>query len=345
MSKKDQKSKSKYIVGVDLGGTKILIGLMNSSFGLMGSHKTAVEPQRGEKVFLKSIQNGIETVLDEARVSIKEISCIGVGCPGMIQFPQGTIKLSPNIAFLKNYPLQRRLSKMFKVPVLVENDVNAGLYGEQQFGSARGHRHVIGIFLGTGVGGAMILDGRLYRGASGAAGEIGHTFLAPPSMLSSFEKSTTLEGLVGRLAISSEAALLVMKQKANHLYEDVQYDVRRIKSKMLLNSIQSGDSSVKELVLQKGRILGLAMANAVNLLNPEMIVLGGGVIEAMGHLIIPVAREVMHRYAMAPIVKNVKVAQAKLGDYSIVKGAAKLAWDVHFNSWEEQGRKRKKGEE
>jgi len=312
----------KYVVGVDLGGTKMLAALLDERYEIKSLYKAAVEPNRGEKFFFKTLVESIETVLS-GKVSIKDVRAIGLGCPGIIHAEEGVVRLSPNISFMKNYPLGEKLRRHFGVPVAVENDVNAGLYGEQQFGAAKGHKHVFGIFLGTGVGGAMILDGKLYRGATGAAGEIGHTFLSLPSFLAGAQKAGTVEDYLGRLRIASEAMLLVVKQKAPHLLESTDYDVRKIKSKALARSAHQ-DEAVRELISDKASILGIAMANVVNLLSPELIVLGGGLVEAMGDLLLPAARQVMQEYAMKPLVAQVKVVPSKLKDYAIVKGAARL---------------------
>ncbi len=316
-----------YFVGLDLGGTKMLAALLDSKFRVISRSKNATEPHRGKKVFLSSLKECVESARSEAKIPWNRIRAMGVGCPGMIPFPKGVVKLSPNIRFLKNFPLRKILMKMFHVPVLVENDVNAGLYGEWQFGAARGFNHAAGIFLGTGVGGAFIFDGKLYRGAGGAAGEIGHTFLSPPSMMSPDFRATTVEGMLGRLRVAADASYLILKQQAPVLYRTVGLDTKKIKSKALLKSIRGGDQAVRELMLQKSRLLGVLMANVVNLLNPEVIVLGGGLIEAMGDFIIPEARHRMKSHALPVMVKDVKVFPAELGDDAIVKGAAKQAWD------------------
>lgn len=317
----------KHFIGIDIGGTKILVALLDDKFDVLVTQKSKVDANKGEKVFFQSLVDGIKEVCKEGGVPLRQIQSIGIGCPGMIQNPQGVITLSPNISFMKNYPLREKVNRRFKVPVVVENDVNAGLYGEHAFGAARGVENVVGIFLGTGVGGALILDGKIYRGASGAAGEIGHTFLSIPSLLSSFDREGTLESKVGRHAISSEAGNLMLKQQAPKLYAQVGYDVKKIKSKVLLKSLEGNDKAIQKLIQDKARLLGISMANVVNLLNPQMIVLGGGVVESMEEWIVPTAKETMRKYAMPPIVKSVKVVAAKCGDYAIVKGAAKLALD------------------
>lgn len=336
MCKMKQKRPTKYMkqkrkrwyIGIDIGGTKVLIGLLNKQFKVCATYKCKVEPDRGEKYFIKTIVEGVEQVLSDSEVKRKQVAAVGVGCPGLIDNALGTVKLSPNISFLKNYPLKAKLASHFKVPVVVENDVNAGLYGEYQFGAARGYSHVVGIFPGTGVGGALILNKKLYHGADGGAGEIGHSFLTLPTFLSGVKYRGTVEALVGRLAIASEAATLIAKQKAPKLYKKAGYDFKKIKSNALSRAIGAGDKYLEDLILDKARILGITMANIVNILNPELIVLGGGVIEALGKLIVPEARRIMKQYAMAPLTESIKVVSAELKDYSIVLGAAKLAHDV-----------------
>ncbi|MEI6171617.1 MAG: ROK family protein, partial [bacterium] len=148
--------RGKYI-GIDLGGTKVLMGLLDKNFRVCREYKAEIDANQGERFFLKTLWEGIEVLFEEGRITSKNILAAGVGCPGIIRFPKGVVKLSNNIAFLKNYPLQAKLSKYLKAPVLLENDANAGLYGEYKLGAARKKHHAIGIFLGTGVGGALII--------------------------------------------------------------------------------------------------------------------------------------------------------------------------------------------
>lgn len=322
------KKTKQYYIGIDLGGTKILTGLLNSRFEVCEEKKSKVDAQKGEKAFMKTIADDIKFVLDKAKLNKKHLRAIGIGCPGMIQLPQGIIQISPNISFLKNFPLREKIARSMRVPVIVENDVNAGLYGEHQFGAAKGYSEVVGIFLGTGVGGGLILNGELYRGASGAAGEIGHMLISAPSLLNHPLSGETIETQLGRLRIASEAGLLCLKQKAPALYKSVGYDIKKIKSGSLAKSIEAGDKAVLDLIVQKAQLLGASMASVVNLLSPQLIVLGGGLMEAMPEIILPEARKSMKQLAMPPLVKGVKVAAAKLQDYAIVKGAAKLAADT-----------------
>ncbi|HNV87028.1 MAG TPA: ROK family protein [Candidatus Omnitrophota bacterium] len=318
----------KYLLGIDIGGTKILTAVLDKQFRVHGERKVSVNADKGERVFFKSLIGSIRKVLAESRTSLSNVLAMGVGCPGIIEVPEGVVKMASNLPFLKSCPLQDKLRKRFGIPVVVENDVNVGLYGEHQLGAARGFKHVFGLFLGTGVGGAFILDGKLYHGATGAAGEIGRTFLSVPSFLSGTRKTCTVDAFLGRFAISTEAVYLILKQKATHLFHAVGYDVKKIKSNTLARAIRAGDTVLENLILNKAKLLGITMANVADLLNPDAIILGGGLIEAMGDLIIPEARKTMRRYGLGPVVKSVKVLPAKLKDHSIVKGAAKLAYDA-----------------
>lgn len=318
------KKKARYFIGIDLGGTKMLTGLLDKKFRIISAIKSKVDTSKGEKYFLSTVKEHIEELLDECDVKIKDIKAIGIGCPGTIQNPEGVVVFSPNIPFLKKYPLKDKLKKIFRVPVAVENDVNAGLYGEQQFGAAKGYSNVIGFFLGTGVGGALILDNKLYHGASGAAGEVGHIIVDPEGPLCGCGMRGCLEALTGRTAIASEAAMLALRQKAPTLYEIAGTDIAKIKSNALATAIKKGDTAIRDLILYKARILGRAMASMVNVLSPDLVVLGGGLVEAMESLIVKEAEKTMHEYAMWPIAKYVKVVGAELKDYAIVKGAAKL---------------------
>lgn len=322
--------KPKYVIGIDAGGTKVMNVLMDRDFKIRHEVKSRPVTDRGPKHFFKSVTDGIDELLAEAKVKRKEIAAIGVGCAGMIKVPKGVVRLSPNIPCLDEFPLQEKLKAWAGCPVHVDNDVNAGLYGEHQFGAAKGYEHVVGIFLGTGVGGGLILNNQLYYGATGAAGEIGHMFLTLDALWKPRPFWGTVENLTSRMSLAGDAALLAARQKAPQLAKAVGSEIRRMKSGVLSEAVKEGDRALEELIVFKSRILGIAMANLVNLLSPEMIVLGGGVVEAMGHLIVPAAREAMHRYAMPPLVAKVAVSPARLKDYAGAKGAAKLAYDRYL---------------
>ncbi len=322
-----QDRKKTHAIGIDIGGTKILVALLDEKFALVSEIKNKTKPEKGDDNFLDTIKKSVTFVLKDAKVNRGDVIGIGIGCPGFINPETGFILSSANIGFLKSYPLAKKIAALTDLPVVVGNDVQTGLYGEHQFGAAKGVQNVIGIFLGTGVGGAMILDGKLYRGSTGSAGEIGHMRIDPMGPQCGCGRRGCLETYAGRLAIASEAAVAVARSQAPHLALESGTDIRRIKSGTLARAIKDGDRTIEDLIRDKARIIGGAMANLVNVLNPEMIVLGGGVVEAMPQLIVREAEQAMRDLAIPALVKHVKVVAAKLKDYSIVFGAAKRASD------------------
>jgi glucokinase len=332
--------KKKYTIGIDIGGTKILACLLDKDFEIRSEVKMKTKPDKGERFFIFSIVDAVRQILREAKVNAREVAGIGIGCPGFIDPEKGVIAASPNIPFLKNFPLAKRISKSTGIPVTLGNDVQTGLFGEHQFGAAKGYDNVIGIFMGTGIGGALILNGQPYRGTSGSAGEVGHVKIDLSGPACGCGQNGCLEAYAGRLAIAAEAAILSARQQAPYVHKEAGMDIREIKSGVLAKAIRAGDQAVEELMLGKAKRVGLLMANLVNILNPDMIVLGGGVVEAMPSLISRQAEKTMRRHALVSSAKHVKVAVAKLGDHSIVMGAAKRADDLFG---EKRNKERRRG--
>lgn len=322
------RKKKKYLVGIDLGGTKVLVGLLDKKFRIRKTVKLEMDGNRGEKFFFNNLIDGIEEVLEETGTSLNNIGMIGIGCPGIIDTFRGEVKLSSNVSFFKNYPLVKKLKAKLRIPIHLENDANAALYGEQQFGVARRYRQVVGVFLGTGVGGALILNGHLYRGASGGAGEIGQMFLSMPSFTELDSSKQKVGTLIGRNAIASEAAFLLLRQKSPHLLNEIGYNVKKIRSGALLRAIKAGDVALEDLVRGRAQWLGIALTNVVNVLNPELVVLGGGMMEAMGKIILPEVRKTIETYALKPVVKDLKVVPSALKDDAVILGATKLAYEI-----------------
>lgn len=302
----------------------MLAGLLDRNFKVLASEKAKIQVQQGEKHFFEVLTETLKNILKESKIESKELLGIGMGCPGIIDTERGVVLSSANIPFLEDYPLSKKIRKIFKVPVAIGNDVNVGLLGEQRHGAAKGYRHVVGIFLGTGVGGGLILNGEIYCGATGGAGEIGHLRFETEGNLCGCGQRGCLETFVGRMGMASEANILAARGQAPQLFAMTEGDITKIKSGALARAIKAGDKSLRKVLENRSECLGKAMANLVNLLNPEIFVLGGGIMEALGNIILPVAEAEMKRYAMKDLIREVKVVPAKLGDFAIVKGAASL---------------------
>jgi glucokinase len=316
--------KKKYSVGIDLGGTKMLTVLLDRDHNVLSKFKAKTKVDQGRSYFINTIKESVNEVMNDAKIGLEDLTGVGIGCPGIIDIKQGLVLSSPNIPFLKNMFLGPELMKSLGVDVVIENDVNAGLYGEHQFGAAVGYSNVAGIFLGTGIGGSFILNNALYRGSTGSAGEVGHLLIDSMGPLCGCGRRGCLEAMAGRLAVASEAVAMAAKQQAPRLFKEFGTDIREIKSSALAKVIQEGDHSIEELVRRKSRLVGIAMASIVNLLNPNLIVLGGGMVEAIQNIIVKEAYRSMCEHVMPPLVKSVKVSPAKLKDFAVVMGAAKL---------------------
>jgi glucokinase len=206
--------------------------------------------------------------------------------------------------------------------------VLAGLYGEMRLGAARKSRHVIGVFLGTGVGGALAIDGRLHLGASGRAGDIGNYLLHTVDVSTEGRRKQVLDGVASRTAIAGDAAILAAKRRSPALREAAGTDVQDITSGSIAKAIRKGDKVLEELVKSRVSVAGAALSNLVDFLNPDMVVLGGGLVEAMPGLIKREIRKSIDAHATPKAAKAVTVEVAELRNHAGTTGAACLAVDM-----------------
>ena len=315
-------------LGIDIGGTKSLYALFDERFEIVAQEKLRTHPDKGGvKAFTRGMRGAVEALLKAARKEGLRVRAVGVGCAGDIDMREGVVRSAPNVAFLKDYPFRARLEKLTGARVFVGNDVQAGLYGEFRLGAARKARHVIGIFLGTGVGGALIIDGRIHRGATGLAGDIGN-YVLHASAPAEDSRREVLDMVASRPAIAGGAAALASKRWAPNLREMTGTDVTDIKSNDLAESIRRGDKAVERLVRSRIAVVGAAVSNFVDFINPDMVVLGGGMVEAMPALVRREVRKAIEGHATPKAAKAARVVVARLHDHAVTAGAAKLALDM-----------------
>jgi len=312
-----------YWVGIDLGGTKMMAAAFNADFKLLSSEKKRTKADKGAENGMERIVESLEDVLKQAGVEPKRLSGIGVGFAGPLDLRRGIILNAPNMGW-RNVPVRDILEKRFSCPVYVTNDVDAGTYGEYRFGAARDARCVLGVFPGTGIGGACVYKGRILKGSNQSCMEIGHMIVAPGGNLCGCGQRGCLETVASRLAIAAEAALAATRGSAPHLLEIAGTDIREIRSGVIAAAIKAGDKVIEDIVRHAARHIGMAVANAVNLLAPDVVVLGGGLVEEMPDIFIEETRDTARCYAMKSLIEPVKFAAAKLGDNATVMGAAAL---------------------
>jgi glucokinase len=319
-----KKPSRRYWLGFDLGGTKMMAAVFNRNFKLVASAREKTKGAEGTKEVLIRIQSTIAEALREAGLEAAAIEGIGVGCPGPLDLDRGVILHAPNLAW-HNVRLKETLEKRFKCRAVIANDVDAGTYGEFRFGAARGARCVLGVFPGTGIGGACVYEGRIIRGRTGSCMEIGHVRVESEGRLCGCGQRGCLETVASRLAISADAAAAVYRGEAPALKRLAGTDLAEIKSGTLARAIKEGDTVVEAIVRNAARRMGSAVADAVNLLAPDIVVLGGGLVEALPDIVLVEARKTILGQAMKAFTKDLKIVAAAMGDNATAMGAAALA--------------------
>jgi glucokinase len=317
-------SNGKYWLGFDLGGTKMMALALDADFKIRGSSRAKTRGSEGAKEGLSRIVDTIEEALKEADIKRQQLGGVGVGFPGPLDLERGVILQAPNLGW-QNVPLKETLEKTFDCPAIIANDVDAGTYGEYRFGAAQKARCVVGVFPGTGIGGACVYEGRILRGKTSSCMEIGHLQVQPRGRVCGCGQRGCLEAVASRLAISAEAAMAVYRGEAPHLREIAGTDIAEMKSGALARAIKAGDSVIERIVRNAAEHLGIALANVVNLLAPDIVVLGGGMVEAMKDLFLDEIRKVVDNRAMKSFTKSLKIVAAELGDNATALGAAAMA--------------------
>lgn len=314
------------LIGFDLGATKMMAVLFDEDHRVVAREKARSKDGNGKTPVSRLVET-IEQCLKDAEVEPKALKAVGIGVPGAVDRARGVVISAPNLGW-ENVEIEEKLEKALGVPVIVENDVNLGTYGEYRVGAARKFDHLLGIFPGTGVGGGLILDGRLYGGSTGMAGEIGHMILDRHGPLCGCGRYGCLEAYASRVAIAREAAAAALRGQAPALLEECGTDLTNIKSGAIARSIKSGDEAVEKIVRRAARMLGVAAANAVNLLSPEAVLLGGGLVEAMPALFSDEVEKAIRNQAFPALSRSVKVVVATLGDDAVATGAALFAEEM-----------------
>jgi glucokinase len=318
-----KRAKHKYWIGFDLGGTKMMACVLDPDFRIVGRKRRKTRPAPGDKSGLSRIAETIEQALEDAGVSSAEVAGMGIGSPGPLDLDRGILVDAPNLGWGKLL-LRRGLERRFRVPVVVSNDVDAGTYGEYRFGAARRARCVVGVFPGTGIGGSCILEGRILRGQHYSCFEIEHCQLQPDGPLCGCGQRGCLEALASRGAIAQAVAAAVQRGAAPYVAREAGSDLAAIRSSLLARAIAAGDKVVERIVRDAAGWLGVGVAAVVNLVAPDIVVLGGGLVEAMPDLFVKQVDLVARARVMPAFRDSFKVKAARLGDDATAIGAA--AW-------------------
>jgi glucokinase len=312
----------KPVIGVDIGGTKIMTAVFTSA-GKMTAREVA-PTLAGEDVpaIIERLFRSIDAILDHNGLVTSEVAGIGVACAGGIDSIRGVVVTpSPNIKHLANTPLAEILHEKYRVDTFIVNDASAAALGEHRYGAGRGVKDLVLFTLGTGIGGGIITDGRLYLGALGGAGELGHMTVDANGPLCGCGNTGCLEMLASGRAVERDAISRLKKGEKSILFDMANSNVASITAEQVGEAARNGDHLAVEVIKRAAYYLGIGMVNAVNIFNPEMVVCGGGMAE-LGDMLIGPGRRMVAKRAFSISSQAVRIVTAQLGNEAGVYGAA-----------------------
>lgn len=317
-----------YILGIDLGGTKVMAAVFDGHNQIISRARAKTNAWRDDEEVFHTIASTARRALTSAGIEAADLRAIGIGAPGPLDPDTGYIIESSNMKF-RNFPLGPRLAEAFGCPAVVDNDVNAGVYGEFKQGAARTARHVLGVFVGTGIGGGLIINGALYHGFSKNAGEIGHIIVQANGPRCGCGNRGCLEALASRTAMTRDIRRQIKRGVKTSVKALLKRETDVLSGGDLKKAYRTGDRLVVKVTNRAARMIGIGIGSLVNVLAPEIVVLGGGVVEAMGDDFLARIDRSTREIALDFATKDLQIVRAALGDDAGVIGAAMLARE-HF---------------
>ena len=312
-----------YAIGIDLGGTKVLSALINKNTGeVIASVKKKTRKDKGPTKIVEKIIESVDELLEENKILKSEIESIGIGVAGQVDRDNGILLSAPNLDCF-NINLKELLEKEFSIPTFVGNDVEIATLGEIKFGAGVGYKNLVCVFVGTGVGSGIVRDGELYTGATGTAGEIGHIVVDYGGRQCGCGAMGCLEAYASRSAIEKRITG-ALKKGRNSIILDYMEDGKSMSSGMIKKALEQGDELVTQALDEASEYLSAGLASVINFINPELIILGGGLIDAIDYFYNKTILKA-HVKALPTPAAKIEFKKAQLGDYSGVIGAAFLS--------------------
>ena len=308
-----------YNICLDVGGTKVLGAIFNEKDEIIYRLKKRSNSEgEGSADVEKVIISVVEEMIQASGIDRKKLNAIASCAPGVIDQDKGIVLFTPNLPW-RNYDIAGAMRKRFGVPFFVGNDVNLGVYGEYKFGAGRGYRNIVGFFPGTGMGGGLILNGELFTGNQFKAAEYGHMILDPEGPLCGCGQRGCLEAFSSKKGMTDYIRQQIARGRECMLADDVlNHSVFR--SKKLKRAVAAGDKVAIEAVDRACHYLAIATGNMINAISPDLVLYGGGLIEAMGDYFLERILAEVDRYCMLAIRPTVELKKAELGDDSILYG-------------------------
>jgi glucokinase len=312
------------VLGIDLGGTKTLVAVVGSNQRILGRAKRTTPAKDGGTAIVEVMLGGIDEALKNAGLTRQDIAAAGIGSPGPLDVNSGVILFSANLN-VKNFPLGPELSAALDRPVLVQNDVRAGGYAEFRLGAGRGYHDIIAAFVGTGIGGCVIQDGAIVTGSTGNAGELGHIVVKAGGPRCGCGSRGCMEALASKTAIARRIHKATRNGLPTVLGEKMARKGGRLKSGDLAEAVAAKDLVALKEVHRAAHFLGIGLGSLINVLGPEIVIIGGGVAGALGPPYIDLVRTAARSQVLVDAQNVIRIEPAALGDDAGILGAALLA--------------------
>ena len=319
----------KLAIGIDIGGTNIRTALVDASGAVLGIRTQPTHAEREITEIMGDIAQGIGMLMSTHTVPRELVRGIGLGAPGFLSLRAGVIHNSPNLPTAREAPVVSLVQRLTGLPVFLENDANAAAIGEHWVGAGQGTRNLLCVTLGTGVGSGFILNHAIWHGSNDLAGELGHTVLVPDGLPCKCGRKGCLEAYVSATGIVNRTASALRAGRSSSL-NVCNKPGNPLTSLAVYEHAERGDRLARDIFEETGRYLGIALANVLNLLDLEMIIIGGRVARAGAMLLQPTIHEVS-KMALGAAYHPAHILQAQLGDHAGVIGAAKTVFD-HFSA-------------
>lgn len=313
--------KKEFVITIDLGGTKILSALINRKKEIVDRVKIPTDSNKGPEFIVECIAKSITEIINKSGISEKKIRALSLGVPGTVNPESGIISVAPNLN-IRDFNIKKNLQKSFKIPVLLENDVNMAGLGIKIFEYNNDVNNMLVVFIGTGIGGALFFNGNLYRGSSFYAGEIGHMKVNPSGSFNSDNKSFTFENIASRTAIVN--SIIKRSEKEETSLKKIIDKEEKVRSKSLYKAIQKKDKVVIEEMKKACNTIGTVLGSLTTLLNVDTIVLGGGLVEANENFMIENVKKSFNDSVLESAGKIINIKATKLGDDAPLYGGLAL---------------------
>ena len=310
-----------YAIGVDLGGTTIKTGIVSSDGKIIFQSKFPSFGEQGPKAVITQIRKSIEEVLPHAKG--KTLRGIGIGSPGIVDEKGGIVKDPPNFADWHNVALGNAVTKIFRLNTKVENDANVAAIAEAKFGAGKRYPNFLFVIWGTGVGGGIILNGGMYRGPFGGAGEIGHVCIDYNGLQCNCGAQGCVEAYVGQRYLSQRTVGRLKNHPRSLILKLVDGDVSKVEPKYISQAALKGDKLAREIFTEAGTLLGVALGSVLNTVDVRVIIIGGG-ISAAGDFVFAAVKKSVQMHVMKPMREDITVLPARLGNSAGILGAAGL---------------------